>query len=227
MVSMAKFANIYDLACKRHGEQKIVGMVAASKPKSATELSAIPDHRWLSQATKCVFQAGFNWKVIEAKWNGFEQAFEGFDIGRWTLANDDDIAELTTNKQIVRNPQKIKTVPVNAKFFGEISAKHGGFGSWIANSSVTERNLLLEVLNKRGSRLGAMTGQYFLRFMGADCYILSRDVTAALVREGVVDKQPTSKKAFAQVQDAFNQWIEESGHGLTQISRVLAHSISA
>ncbi|MEO0910938.1 MAG: 3-methyladenine DNA glycosylase, partial [Pseudomonadota bacterium] len=67
--------------------------------------------------------------------------------------------------------------------------------------------------------------QYFLRFMGADCYILSRDVTAALVREGVVDKQPTSKKAMVQVQEAFNSWMEESDFGLTQVSRILARSI--
>ena len=79
-------------------------------------------------------------------------------------------------------------------------------------------------MKTRGNRLGAMTGQYFLRFMGVDSYILSRDVTAALVVQGVIDKQPTSKKAMATVQQAFNQWMEETGYGLTQISRVLARS---
>ena len=32
--------------------------------------------------------------------------------------------------------------------------------------------------------------------MGVDSFILSRDVTAALIREGVVDKAPTSKGAM-------------------------------
>ncbi|MGI9352632.1 MAG: DNA-3-methyladenine glycosylase I [Rhizobiaceae bacterium] len=222
---MSSFAEILDRAFKRHGKPEMQAHLEASVPKSSAELSAIPDNRWLSQATRCVFQAGFNWKVIEAKWDGFETAFEGFDIGRWVLANDDDIARLVGDKRIVRNPQKIRTVPENARFIAEISNIHNGFGTWISQCSPTERNLLLEELNKRGSRLGAMTGQYFLRFLGADCYILSRDVTAALVHQGIIDKQPTSKKAMAAVQEAFNGWMDDSGYTLTQISRVLARSI--
>ena len=221
---MKHFNEILEQADQRHGKQEMRSHISASKPKSAQELSAIPDDRWLAMATKCVFQAGFNWKVIENKWDGFEAAFEGFELGRWILSNDDDIAMLASDKRIVRNPQKIKAVPENARFIGEVAKVHGGFGSWIANSPTSERHLLLEDMNKRGSRLGAMTGQYFLRFMGVDCYILSRDVTAALVAQGVIEKQPTSKKAMIAVQEAFNQWMEDSGLGLTQISRVLARS---
>lgn len=224
---MRNFDALADLVAERHGREALEELLQSSKPASGQVLSAIPDDRWLSMATKCIFQAGFNWKVIEAKWEGFETAFEGFDIGRWVLANDDDIAMLVADKRIVRNPQKINTVPENARFMAEISHEHGGFGKWIADSPSTERNQLLESLNKRGSRLGAMTGQYFLRFMGADCYILSRDVTAALVREGIVEKQPTSKKAMTLVQDAFNEWMAQSGRGLTAVSKVLARSIDA
>ena len=222
---MRSIDEIYVIACERHGEDNMEEHVASSSPKSRKELAEISDDRWLSMATKCVFQAGFNWKVIDSKWDGFEAAFESFDLGRWILSSDDDIAELASDKRIVRNPQKIRTVPENARFFGEISKEYGSVGDWIGTSPVTHRNELLETLHKRGSRLGAMTGQYFLRFMGADSYILSRDVTAALVREGVVDKQPTSKKAMVQVQDAFNSWMEESDFGLTQVSRILARSI--
>ncbi len=221
---MTSFEKILDAANQRHGEQEMLAHIEASKAKPVSEFASIPDDRWLAMATKCVFQAGFSWKVIENKWDGFEAAFEGFDLGRWILSNDDDIAMLVSDKRIVRNPQKIKTVPENTRFFGEVSAQHGGFGNWIAQNPPTERNLLLEELNKRGSRLGAMTGQYYLRFMGVDSYILSRDVTAALIGQGIVDKQPTSKKAIAAVQEAFNGWMAETGYGLTQLSRVLARS---
>ena len=61
--------------------------------------------------------------------------------------------------------------------------------------------------------------------MGKDCFILSRDVTAALIHAGVVDKQPTSKKALAATQAVFDDWMSESGLGLTAICRTLAHSI--
>jgi len=221
----SSFDTIFEIACDRHGRAEIEAQITDASPKPASELANISDDRWLAMMTKCVFQAGFNWRVIDNKWDGFETAFEGFELGRWILSNDDDIATLASDKRIVRNPQKIKSVPQNARFIGEIAREHGGFGQWIAESPTTERNLLLEEMNKRGSRLGAMTGQFFLRFMGADCYMLSRDVTAALIRASVIDKQPTSKKAMTGVQEAFNSWMAETGYGLTQISRVLAKSI--
>jgi len=60
--------------------------------------------------------------------------------------------------------------------------------------------------------------------MGKDTPVLSRDVVTALIAAGVVDKDPTSKKALGQVQAAFNEWKAESGRSLTEISRVLAFS---
>ena len=83
---------------------------------------------------------------------------------------------------------------------------------------------LLLVLKAEGSRLGGTTGQYFLRAMGKDSFILTRDVVARLVAEGVVDKAPTSKRALNEVQAAFNTWRDQSGRSLKVISRVLAQS---
>lgn len=224
---MQSFQEIFALASERHGESEMRAHLESQQPHTKEALAAIPDDRWLSMATKCIFQAGFNWKVVEAKWPGFEEAFDQFDVGRWLLASDDDLAALASDTRIIRNPQKIRSVPENAQFFADVSKSHGGFGKWIGEWPKSELHLLLDELHKRGSRLGAMTGQYFLRFMKVDSYILSRDVTAALIRAGVVDKQPTSKKAKAEVQDAFNQWAEESGLPLLGISRVLARSIDA
>jgi len=84
---------------------------------------------------------------------------------------------------------------------------------------------LLALLKTRGSRLGGNTGQYFLRFMGVDGFVLSRDVIARLVAEGIVDRAPASQKTMAAVQEAFNAWQAESTRSLTEISRVLAMSI--
>ncbi len=55
--------------------------------------------------------------------------------------------------------------------------------------------------------------------------MLSPDVVKALVEQGVVEKNPTSKKALAAVQDAFNTWHTECGRPYCQISRVLACSV--
>ena len=53
---------------------------------------------------------------------------------------------------------------------------------------------------------------------------MSRDVVAALIGEGVVDKNPTSQRDLGAVQAAFNAWHTESGRSLAAISRVLAVS---
>ncbi len=61
--------------------------------------------------------------------------------------------------------------------------------------------------------------------MGRDSFILSRNVWARLVPEGVVTKARTSKGPIRPSQGAFDTWMDQSGRGLTQISRVLPMSV--
>ncbi|WP_170436702.1 DNA-3-methyladenine glycosylase I [Ruegeria arenilitoris] len=220
---MHHFDEIYGLAADRHGgphalEDKL------SKPKSAKELGALSEDRWLSTITKCIFQAGFNWKVIEAKWDGFEAAFNGFDVGRCAFMDDEKFDALLQDTRIVRNGTKIATVRDNAAFLMELRTE-GGVGKVLGGWPSTDYVGLLDMLAKRGSRLGGASAQYAMRFAGRDSFILSRDVTARLIAEGVIDKPATSKKAMAAVQDAFNTWMRQSGRSLTEISRVLAMSL--
>ena len=64
-----------------------------------------------------------------------------------------------------------------------------------------------------------------MRFSGVDSFILSKDVTARLIAEGVIDKPAGSKSSMTAVQNAFNTWMDQSGRSLTAISRVLALSL--
>lgn len=221
---MRAFSEIEALAIRHHGSREAVDE-KLTRPKTADELRVIPDDRWLSGVTQAVFSAGFVWKVIQAKWDGFEAAFEGFDPGKVALYSDDDIARLVSDERIVRNGQKITATVKNAQFVQEIASEHGGFGAFLADWPATDQTGLLEVFAKRGSRLGGSTGQYFLRFSGWDAFIASGDVVKALIREGVIDKAPTGKAAMKKVQDAFNQWTEESGRCQSEISRILALSV--
>ena len=59
----------------------------------------------------------------------------------------------------------------------------------------------------------------------ADPQDIERDVVAALIGEGVVDKNPTAQRDLKAVQEAFNAWRTESSRSLTEISRVLAISV--
>ena len=80
-------------------------------------------------------------------------------------------------------------------------------------------------MKRRGAYLGGTTAQYFLRRMGKDSFILSKDVVAALQREKVFDGSPTSNRSLVRIQDAFNDWVDDGGKSLTRVSRVLAFTV--
>lgn len=221
---MRRFEEIFFIAAGRKGgPEALEGLL--SKPKAAGTLTKLSDDRWLAGMTRSVFQAGFNWKVIEKKWPGFEEAFEGFNPGRWSLMSDEDLDRLVKDTRIVRNAVKILAVRDNAIFLSDLAREHGSaakcLGAWPSDDYIG----LLELLKKRGGRLGGTTSQYFLRQIGKDSFVLSADVVTALIREGVVEKSPGSKSSMRAVQDAFNAWSAESGRSLTEISRTLAMSV--
>ena len=162
--------------------------------------------------------------MIEAKWDGFEAAFDGFDPQQVSFYSDDDVARLASDARIVRNGQKIMATVHNAGFVAEISREHGGFGRFIADWPAADQPGLLDVLKKRGRRLSGMTAQYFLRFSGRDAWILSGDVCSALVREGVLERASSSATAMRKAQAAIAQWAGESGRSQSEISRILALS---
>lgn len=220
---MRSFADIHAIAAARHGGPAALDAKIAPA-LSPAELAAIPDDRWLAQMTRCIFQAGFNWKVIEAKWDGFETAFMGFDPAACAFMDDTSFDALLTNAAIVRNGPKIATVRDNASFILSLHDR-GGAGTVLGGWPSEDYIGLLDFLRSGGSRLGGMTAQYAMRFMGRDSFILSRDVTARLIAEGVIDKPAGSKSSMRAVQAAFNTWMAQSGRGLTVISRVLAMSV--
>ena len=220
---MRSFDEIFAIAAERKGGADALEALL-EPPLDKAALAAIPEDRWLAQFTRSIFQAGFNWKVIENKWDGFEQAFDGFDVGRCAFMDDEMFDGLLTNTAIVRNGTKIRAVQENAVFLMELRDQ-GGAGAVLGGWPSEDYIGLLDLLKTRGSRLGGSSGQYALRFMGRDSFILSRDVTARLIAEGVIDKPATSKGALKKVQAAFNDWHGQSGRSLTEISRVLAMSV--
>ncbi len=218
---MHHFDEIFDIAANRKGGPDALEALLSRPDPNVTTLS---EDRWLATLTKCVFQAGFNWKVIETKWPGFETAFHGFDVDRCAFLHDEDMDRLMSDTSIVRNGPKIRTVIENAHFLQSLRDQ-GGAGAVLGGWPSTDFVGLLECMKKDGARLGGMTGQYAMRFAGRDAFILSRDVTARLIGEGVIDKPATSKGAMKAVQSAFNDWMQQSGRGLSEISRVLAFSV--
>lgn len=220
---MRSFEEIWSLAVDRKGEAAV--RAGLQFPKPAAEIAAMPDDRFLSLMTRCIFQSGFNWKVVDAMWPSFEAAFEGFDIGHCMMLHDEDFGRLVSDTRIVRHGQKIKSVQENAVFLADLARDHGSAGAFFAGWPAENYVGLLDLLQKKGARLGGNTGQYVLRFAGLESFILSQSVVNRLVAEGIIAKAPTSARDKAAVQSAFNTWKAQSGRSLTEISRVLALSI--
>lgn len=223
---MRSFDEVHAIAAARKGGREALE-ARLSRPLPTDALQATPDDRWLSSMARSLFEAGFNWAVIDAKWPGFEAAFDGFAVGRVAFHHDSDIDRLLADTRIVRNGAKVAAVVANACFVQEIAIKHGGFGTFVSRYPTDDLVGLLDILGRQGARLGGLTGQRVLRRMGADSFVLSDDVVARLIAEGVIDKRPMSRRDLASVQAAFNIWAAQSGRSLTEISQTLAASIDA
>jgi 3-methyladenine DNA glycosylase Tag len=223
-IPMKYFATIRARAAKRKGGDAALNALLP-KVKSAAALARMKDDRVLSAMTKRIFSAGFAWSVIEKKWPGFEAAFLGFEPKRLLAQPDEFWERLVSDPRIVRHAQKIMAVRANAQFISETAKEHGSFGKFLAAWPPTDQVGLLDVLAKKGARLGGSTGQFFLRFIGKDSFVLSMDVVACLRDAGLdIAESPNSKKDLRKIQDQFNAWIEETGLPLIHLSRICAMS---
>jgi len=222
---MTPFADIYARAADRKGGKATLERLLHG-PKPDAELAALADDRVLAEMTRRIFSAGFVWSVINDKWEGFEEAFLGFESKTLLFQPDEFWHDLTRDTRIVRNGQKIMAVRDNARFVSDIAAEHGGFGRFLADWPADDQIGLLDVLAKRGKRLGGNTGQYLIRFLGKDSFIVSKDLAACLRDAGLdIAETPTSKRDRKKIQDQINAWAEESGRSRTEISRICSMSI--
>lgn len=222
---MSGFGKIRARAAERKGGEPVLASLLGPVPDNAA-VAKLADDRVLSAIAERVFAAGFVWRVIEQKWPGFEAAFLGFEPKRLLFQPDDFWHDLAKDERIVRNPQKIKSVRKNAEFVSEVSKEHGSFGKFVAAWPAGDQIGLMAWLGKHGDRLGGNTGQYLLRWLGWDTFILSRDVVAAIRGSGLdIAPSPTSKKDLSKVQAQMNEWAEETGLPKAHLSRILSMSI--
>lgn len=195
-------------------------------PRSAGELRAVADDRYLSLISLRIFRAGLKHSVVDAKWPAFEEVFFGFDPHKVVLMGDEHLERLMRDERLIRHLAKLKSVPRNAQFVLDVAREKGGFGNLLADWPESDIVGLWRFLAKRGNQLGGLSAPRFLRMAGKDTFIPTEDVVAALVAQGVIDKAPTSQKDLAAVQDAFNRWQAESGRPLCQLSVMLAHTVN-
>lgn len=124
--------------------------------------TGLPDY--LEVMTKAVFQSGISWKVIEAKWDGFREAFEAFDPERVADLTPKDVDRLAADTRIVRNRRKIEATVHNAETMLALDRDHGGFPSHLR--SFADFDDLAADIKKRFKFMGDMGTYYWLYVVG-------------------------------------------------------------
>ena len=77
------------------------------------------------------FQAGLSWECVLNKREAFRKAFDGFNAEKIANYDDNKIAELQNNKNIIRNKLKIRASVNNAKIFLDIQKEYGSFREYL------------------------------------------------------------------------------------------------
>src|SRR6266404_7553967 len=172
------FVPILDAARTRLGAAALEARLP--KPRSAAELEAVPDDRYLSEMSRRIFRAGLKHSVVDAKWPAFEEVFHGFEPRRVRAMSDEAMEGLLGNARLIRHWGKLKSVRDNAAAMLDIAGEHNSFGAWLAGWPGEDIVGLWEALAKTFSQLGGNSGPSFLRMVGKDSFILSPSVVAGL-----------------------------------------------
>jgi 3-methyladenine DNA glycosylase Tag len=220
---MTPFATILDAARTRQGAAALEARLPQTK--TAEELRALPDDRYLSDMQRRIFRAGLKHSLVDAKWPAFEEVFSGFEPRRVRAMSDEAMEKLLGDTRLIRHWGKLKSVRDNAAAMLEVAAEHGSFGAWLAGWPGDDIVGLWDALAKRFSQMGGNSGPMFLRMVGKDSFALSPSVVAALRRWGAIAAPPKSRQDRARVQAAFNDWAAETGRPLSQLSMILACSV--
>jgi 3-methyladenine DNA glycosylase Tag len=219
---MPGYEEIYATACARKGGEANVKKLLP-KPVSPAKLKKLPDDRYLAEFCKKIFQSGFVWRVVENKWDNFEELFWQFNVDKLILMPDDMLERKAQDPRIIRNHRKVLAIRENAGMIAATTRQNQcSFGEFVAKWPRTDSVGLWMYLKRHGSRLGGNTGPYALRSLGVDTFLLTRDVEGFLRNHGIIDSGPGTKSALNAAQEYFNQLQAESGRSLSELSRLVS-----
>ena len=121
---------------------------------------------YLEVLSKAVFESGMSWAIIEAKWPGFQEAFQGFDAEKVASTTPDELDRLCNDTRIIRNRKKIEATVHNAQTMFALDQEFGGFKNYLHAQGAFEP--LLKDMKKRFKFVGAFGAYYFLYVIGEE-----------------------------------------------------------
>ena len=150
------FAPILEAARTRLGAAALEARLP--QPRSAAELKAVPDDRYLSQMSLRIFRAGLKHSLVDAKWPAFEEVFHGFRAAPGARNVGRGVGGAARRRRLIRHWGKLKSVRDNAAAMIAIAEEHGSFGAWLADWPGSDIVELWEALAKRFSQMGGNSG---------------------------------------------------------------------
>lgn len=113
---------------------------------------------------RVVFQSGMGAQVVDAKWDGIEAAFGGFDPDAVAGLNPPDVDRLCADPRVIRNRRKVEAIVANA---GELlDWEHGGGVRAHLDQMATDTDREAEVI-RRLKFVGPAGAREFLWLIGA------------------------------------------------------------
>jgi 3-methyladenine DNA glycosylase Tag len=117
---------------------------------------------YLDAITRAAFQAGLNWRVVEAKWDGIREAFDGFDPEAVAEFDANRIDALMSDPRVIRNRPKLEGTVDNAQTLLELDREHRGFRRYLRSHGGFEETV---ADLKRQFRFLGDTGAYYFLFV--------------------------------------------------------------
>ena len=121
---------------------------------------------YLEVMSKAVFQSGMSWKVVDNKWPGIREAFDGFDVNAVATISDDRLEDLSQDKRVIRNRRKLGAIVHNAQRIIELDEEHDGFRNYLR--AHPDFDATVKDLRKRFKFLGDVGCYYFMYVVGED-----------------------------------------------------------
>lgn len=135
------------------------------------------DAGYLEMMTKVIFMGGLNRQVVESKWNGFLDAFAGFDVDDVADFTVDDIERLSDDERIVRYEAKIRAVVDNAGEMQQIANESGSFSKWLQQRLDDQGvETTAKELARRFKYVSEQSARRYLYAVGEDVGAVDQDV---------------------------------------------------
>jgi DNA-3-methyladenine glycosylase I len=110
-------------------------------------------------------QAGMSWAFIDARWDDYVAAFEGFDVAKVAAYGDVDVDRLMNSDGIIHSKSKIEGTIRNARALLELEREHGSIRAY--QTSFAEYDAIRRDTKARFAFVGDLSTYYWLFRTGA------------------------------------------------------------